>query len=85
MRLNQREQMMRNVQIAGFGVDELNLYLDTHHDDAQALACMQEYTAKLKKATEEYEAIYGPLTVESADSCGKWRWICRPWPWEREG
>ena len=85
MKLNQREQMLWQEQVAGYAVDEANLYLDTHCNDPEALANMTKYQLLLKKATEEYEAAYGPLTADSPDATGRWRWVNCPWPWELEG
>lgn len=84
MKLNQRQQLLCAVQIAGFAVDDAKLYLDTHCDDPEALENMIKYQAMLEKATKEYETVYGPLNANTPDNLGKWRWSCGPWPWELE-
>ena len=86
MQLNQREQLLWQVQVAGFAVDETRLYLDTHCDDPEALVEMARYQEMLRRATAEYENRYGPLTAQTPErECSKWQWVSCPWPWEWEG
>ncbi len=85
MKMNQREQLLWQVQTAGFAVYELNLYLDTHPCDAEALEAMKKYREQLEKCTNEYEATYGPLTAKSPYAlCDRWKWTDAPMPWETE-
>lgn len=67
-----------------FVLIELNLYLDTHPCDTQALekrSCCQQELARL---IAQYEAECGPYVLTSADvqdsTC--WAWLNGPWPWE---
>ena len=71
--------------INSFAVQEANLYLDTHPSDQAALAYFQEYNQLRCQALNDYAALYGPLTIETArGGRGKWEWVNRPWPWEGE-
>ena len=72
---------MLKVQQTGFAVTELNLYLDTHPNDAQALAAFTRAVSAHRAAQAEYEALYGPLTAQSAAQ-ETWLWGARPWPWQ---
>lgn len=65
-----------------FVVKELNLYLDTHKDDAEAFAMLKTYIELLKKYRKEYVRKYGPLKVEDLEQFDEFNWICDPWPWE---
>ncbi len=78
-----RQQMLQWVNMVSFAVTEANLYLDTHPDDAAALAYFQEYNRLRNQALEDYASMFGPLTVDTAKgSRKKWEWVNNPWPWE---
>ena len=78
-----RRQMLDWVNMVSFAVQEANLYLDTHPEDQEALAYIQEYTRLRNQALGEYASMYGPLTVDAArGSQQMWEWVNGPWPWE---
>lgn len=76
--------MLVKIQELEFVALELNLYLDTHSCDQDAINdfnCAVEAACKL---VQKYEEKYGPLynfgiSIETED---EWRWINSPWPWE---
>lgn len=76
-----REEMLMNIKAYKFSIVELGLYLDTHPDDEKALCLHREYTKKLKDLEDNYQKMFGPLTIYYP--CKKWRWLEEPWPWER--
>ena len=78
---NTRREMLMRIKEYDFALDELNLYLDTHPDDAKALCLHNNYSRILKDLETQYQRVYGPLTANYP--CRKWRWIEEPWPWER--
>ena len=78
---NTREEMIKKLKEYKFSIIELGLYLDTHPDDKKALCMHRDYCNKYKKLADEYQKIYGPLTMMFP--CNKWRWLEEPWPWER--
>ena len=66
-----------------FVLVELNLFLDTHPDNRQALEDYKNTSRRLKEMIEEYEMRHGPLFPMSPHAVnGTWRWIRDPWPWE---
>lgn len=65
-----------------FVVHELGLYLDTHHEDREALQVFTEYTRLLQKGTETYVDRYGPLDQTQVTAKKGYSWINDPWPWE---
>lgn len=68
-----RQQMLKWVDMLSFAVQEANLYLDTHPSDQAALAYFQEYNQLRCQALNDYAALYGPLTIETArGGRGKW-------------
>ena len=61
----------------------LQLYLNTHPFDEEALALYQDTADEAMDVREEYESKYGPLTANVAATECEWLWINNPWPWER--
>ena len=72
---------MAELQALEFVVLELGIYLDTHKDDAEAFKLFQQFSAMEKAAKAAYESKYGPITKEAAATCGSYRWLSDPWPW----
>ena len=76
-------QILRALDQASFALDEVLLYLDTHPADPTALAYFREYSQLRRQALDDYAAIYGPLTLDTAPAGQEqWEWINQPWPWE---
>lgn len=76
--------ILERLQEMQFTAIELNLYLDTHPCDADAIHdfnCAVEMIQKLKC---EYEEEYGPLLNfgQGGFSREPWQWSMGPWPWE---
>ena len=79
---NNRQAALKSLMAADFTAYELQLYLDTHPDDKDA---MTKYTEAVRKAAvlrTEYENMYGPITAASAAGKLPWQWIVSPWNWE---
>lgn len=73
-----REEMIKQIKCLNFAIIELGLYLNTHHDDQKALCLHREYTKQLKELKDQYQRVYGPLSIYYP--CRKWRWLEEPWP-----
>ncbi|HMM22677.1 MAG TPA: spore coat protein CotJB [Selenomonadales bacterium] len=76
--------LLRRLQEMEFVAVELNLYLDTHPCDEEAINdynCAVEALRQLKK---EYESQYGPLLNFGMGGFSRtpWQWAMGPWPWE---
>ena len=76
-----RREMAIKIKEYQFAVTDIALYLNTHPEDKKALCLHREYTKMLKELRDQYQKVYGPLTIEYP--CNKWRWLEEPWPWER--
>ncbi|QZY53734.1 spore coat protein CotJB [Crassaminicella profunda] len=64
---------------------DLNLYLDTHPTDQNALMQYNTYACQIRVLKDQYECMYGPLSnFGSAQSQYPFKWIENPWPWEIE-
>lgn len=82
-RYDEREKLLAQIRALGFALVELNLFLDSHPTNRNALRYFRRYKDELARLTATYEKDYGPLTAAGGDSSSDtWEWIERPWPWE---
>ena len=77
-----RCKMLEWVQALCFVVVDMQLYLDTHPCDQEALAYYREAVENYEKAKMEFEEAFGPLTATASLDCDKWAWSDMPLPWE---
>lgn len=70
---------LANLQMLGFAIQELALYLDTHRSDKEAL---EQYRAYQQMYRRLAEAQGRPLTHMSPGSGESYNWLDDPWPWE---
>lgn len=79
----EKEALLNRIREYSFALVDLNLYLDTHPNDAEKIKIYNQYLNELKQITNNYEAMFGPLTLSSeALNSYPWAWISGPWPWE---
>jgi spore coat protein JB len=77
------ENLLLKIQELTFGAVDLNLYLDNHPENKNALSDFNAITRELIKAKKLYEAENGPLAnFGCSESSYPWEWINEPWPWE---
>ena len=74
-----REKMIEEIKQCKFMINELALYLDTHPNDRRALILHREHCNRYRRLIDQYQKMYGPLTIMFP--CNKWKWIEEPWPW----
>lgn len=76
--------MLKRLQEMGFVAIELNLYLDTHPSDLDALNDYNCAVEIVRRLMAEYEESYGPLMPFGMQKSKghHWQWIEGPWPWE---
>lgn len=77
-------QLLQRVDELSMMTVDLNLYLDTHPYDEEAMEAFCKYNEMLQMAVKEYEKYYGPLRVSHAKPENKWTWALTPWPWQKE-
>lgn len=77
-----REELLAQVNQAGFSALDTGLFLDTHPCDAAALSYMNEAIEAYESAKSTYEAQFGPLTMRDSRDTSYWSWVNDPWPWE---
>lgn len=82
-----RKALLDRINKVSFAANELNLYLNTHPDDSNALNMFAEVRRQRITLLEEFAKKYGPLTVDYAgENCSEnWNWIQMPWPWQEGG
>lgn len=76
-------QLLQHLQAIDFVLCELNLYLDTHDNDYDAIAQYNQGVGERWKVAQEIEHGYGPLMNlgHSYSGC-PWQWNDAPWPWQ---
>lgn len=76
-------EMLRRIMQLEFQCIDLQLFLDTHPNEARAVEAFRLYSGQLMEAKQQYEAVYGPLLSYGFGAvCNGWNWINDPWPWE---
>jgi len=74
-------KLLHELQAIDFVLVELNLYLDTHPTDIQAIQQFNQFAQARAQVAARYEAAYGPL-VQRSFSQAPWQWSETPWPWQ---
>lgn len=65
-----------------FVTKELNLYLDTHAEDAEAFALLKSFLRLGEEARSRYVKKYGVITVSDLAAADRFTWLKDPWPWD---
>lgn len=77
------QEWLRAIQTTGFAVLELQLYLDSHPEDPDAIEDYTVLAKRLKTLKHNYEHEIGPLTGFYAETPqAPTLWVEQPWPWE---
>ena len=83
--VNQKEKPitpLSELQVLGFAIQELALYLDTHPEDREALKVYQDYQKMYNHYRTEYLKKRGPLNHSQETGSEQYMWLDDPWPWE---
>ena len=80
--MDERQMLLRKIQVNGFAMGEALLFLDTHPDDQMALDYFKMRQKQQQNYMMEYTKKYGPLTAETGMYENRWTWVDGPWPWE---
>ena len=76
---------MTELMAIDFVNDELELYLDTHADDAEAFAMYQTMLALGREAHRRFTEQCGPIRQSDMLGDERFRWLNDPWPWDLGG
>ena len=81
--MNKKEELLYNLLKYKFVTNEIALYLDVHPNDVEMIKLYNNYIQEEKKACNEYEKNFGPITLDSNYLNGNsWNWTMNNWPWE---
>lgn len=76
------EELLMNISEYSFVITDLNLYLDTHPEDRNALNLLNNYVNTCNELVKKYEKEYGPLTMYGTRDKIPDSWVLKKWPWE---
>lgn len=78
-----RWELFGKIRELEFAIVDINLYLDNHPENQQAVDDYNKFTQELMNLKKKYEADYGALTnFGYCPSQYPWTWVTEPWPWE---
>lgn len=79
-----QSQLFDLINKVSFAVNDIQLFLDSHPNDSEALAYFHEHSELRNAALKEYSHRFGPLTIDTINdnSSTHWEWIHQKWPWE---
>lgn len=81
--INKQAELLTNINILCFYLNDLDLYLDIHSNDSNMITLYNKYLIKKNNLINEYESKYGPLSLDSKSlNFAPWNWINIPWPWD---
>ncbi len=70
------------ISMVDFLLKDMELYLDTHPRDKNALEYYRHYAKILKNMREDYVANWGPLFAMDSNCEKEWEWGSEPNAWE---
>lgn len=73
---------LSELQVLGFALQEMALYLDTHRDDKEALELYRAYQEIYHKGMMDYEKNCGAMAHGMPSNRDNYAWLDDPWPWE---
>lgn len=79
-----RKELLERLSAASFAAVDLQLYLDTHPKDKEALAKLNRYLDETAALTEEFTRHFGPLSPQDIYGDTSFEWVNSPLPWSRE-
>lgn len=82
--MNERERLMKRIQVCDFALTDAALFLDSHPEDPAALHYYHKYQQLRRQAADAYTQKYGPLRHSDFDGGDRWKWVDGPWPWQLE-
>lgn len=77
----ERNELLKQITILDFMAVDLQLFLNTHPNDREALQKYNEVINHADKLRCTYEKIAGPLCSYRSYGQDNWPWENEPWPW----
>lgn len=85
--MQERSERLMEIDEISFTLNDLNLYLDTHPQDKEALAMFNGGMAKRKQLMEAFARDFDPLTLNCVTpdkNQEKFSWCNGPVPWDNQ-
>ena len=81
-----REELLQKLSELDFIAVDLGLFLNTHPNDADAIATYNQVITAADAVRMKYEEAYGPLCSfrSYALHAENWQWKDNPWPWQKD-
>lgn len=80
-----RENLLKRLTMLDFMAVDMQLFLDTHPDDTNAIAKYNSIIREADNLRAQYEKSVGPLFLfRSYSPTENFQWIDNPWPWENK-
>lgn len=80
-----RNTLLLKLSEVEFSALDMQLFLNTHPHEKNAIKMYNELVSEAKILREEYERCYGPLfSFISKSKDDYFSWIDEPWPWNKE-
>ena len=76
------DQMFTRICELEFALTDLNLYLDTHPDNKEALDMFTKLSATLKSLKYDYSVKCKALCVHDVPNAVPFQWASNKWPWQ---
>jgi len=79
-----KKELMSIINELEFAVTDLNLFLDTHPNDEEALKTFTTLAAALKSYKHDYAQKFGPLYATDSSDEPTFEWVApeHKWPWQ---
>ena len=76
--------LIKKIREYDFAITETALFLNTHPNNTKAMNYYHSLKLEREKYFNEYEKMYGPITMYGNMDTQNWNWVNGPWPWEKE-
>ena len=80
---NEKDRLLVEIQMYGFYLTDLGLYLDMHPNDMEALNLFNETRNTYYKKLGDFNRQYYPLCSLNSDKKDSYEWIEGKFPWVR--
>ena len=80
-----RENLLKRLTMLDFMAVDMQLFLDTHPDDTNAIAKYNSIIREADNLRAQYEKSVGRLfSFRSYSPTENFQWVDNPWPWENK-
>jgi spore coat protein JB len=77
-----RAGLLHQITLLDFMAVDLQLFLNTHPQNTEALQMYNDCVANSDDARRQYEKTFGPLSGYRSSNPDGWQWMNEPWPWQ---